>query len=82
VGGLAPSRKRKDDPCHWQWFGVAHLKQDSMRTFMAQKSYFRTLNANGCRLLLKHRFQRRGAVKGNGVNTSYCVDAMEAKITF
>jgi hypothetical protein len=53
-----------------------------MRTFKAQKSYFRTLTANGCSLLLKQRFQRRGAAKGNGVNTSYCVDAMEAKITF
>jgi len=40
VGGLALSHKRKDDPCHWQWFGVAHLKQDSMRTFMAQKKLF------------------------------------------
>jgi len=53
-----------------------------MRTFKAQKSYFRTLTANGCSLLLKQRFQRRSAAKGNGVNTSYCVDAMEAKITF
>jgi len=53
-----------------------------MRTFKAQKSYFRTLTANGCSLLLKQRFQRRGAAKGNGVNTSYCADAMEAKITF
>jgi hypothetical protein len=53
-----------------------------MRTFMTQKSNFRTLSARGCSLNLKGRFWRFKATKENGANTRYCADAMEAKITF
>jgi hypothetical protein len=53
-----------------------------MRTFMTQKSNFRTLPANVCQAFQNTCNGRLSANNGNGANTRICADAMEVEITF